>query len=57
MNWTNVLNVLKLIFALGPEALSFIEALLAAINSTPGTAEHNAAMTKLQTLSTPPATK
>lgn len=56
MNWNTILNTLKIIFALGPEALSFIEALLAAINNAPGTPEHTAALAKLQTLSTPAAT-
>lgn len=50
MNWIKILQTL---FALGPEALQFIEALLAAINGTPGTAEHAAALAKLQALSTP----
>ena len=46
----NLLQILQLVFTLGPEALAMIEAILAAINSTPGTQAHTDALSRLQAL-------
>ena len=43
LNW---LQIVQLVVALGPGVLALLEGILAAINSTPGTPEHAAALAR-----------